>query len=161
MSMSIDLTEPIAVGHHLAETVRRRSSDGVGAVRDVDLRLPVAAEAVIAVATHRARRARKNARRAARDTRRSLEAQVGRGSRRAQRRAAQLTHQSQKPAVRVWIIGALLLGGAGAIAALALKKQRSQASTPFASPAATDPITSDSNGSAPAADGARKATIAP
>ena len=159
MSMSIDLTEPISAGHHLAETVRRRTSDGVDAVRDVDLHVPVAAEAVIAAATHRARRARKHAKRAARDTRRSIETQVARRSRRVQRRAAQLTDQSQKPRVRVWIIGALLLGGAGAIAAFGLTKQRSQASTPSSAPAAADPTTSDANGSAPVADGARTATI--
>ena len=161
MSMSIDLTEPIAVGHHLADTVRRRAGDGVDAVRDVDLHLPVAAEAVIAVATHGARRARKHAKRAARDTRRSIETQVDRGSRRVQRRTAQLTDQSHKSEVRVWVIGALLLGGAGVMAALAMKKQRSQASAPFGSDAAADPTTSDLNGSATAADHARKATTAP
>ena len=161
MSMSIDLTEPIAAGHQLADTVRRRTGDGVDAVRDVDLHLPVAAEAVIAAATHRARRARKHAKRAAHDTRRSIETKVDRGSRRVQRRTAQLTDQSHKPGVRVWIIGALLLGGAGAIAAMAMKSQRPQPSTGFGSANTADQTTSDLNGSVPAADHAHEATIAP
>ena len=66
MSMSIDLTEPIAVGHHLADTVRRRAGDGVDAVRDVDLHLPVAAEA-----GHRSCDARSASRSQACETRRS------------------------------------------------------------------------------------------
>ena len=161
MSMSIDLTEPLAVGQQLAETVRRRTGDGFDAMREAERHIPVAAEAALAAATHRARGAHKHAKRAARDTRRSIEKQVDRGTRRVQRRAARVTNEAHKPGFRVWIIGTLLLGGVGAIAALALKKQRSNAGTLFDAPAAQTPITSDLNGSSAAADHTPERTAAP
>ena len=160
MSMSIDLTEPIAAGQHLADAVRRRTGEGVDAVRDVDLHLPVAAEAVIAAASHRARRARRHAKHAARETRRSIETKVDRGSRRVRRRAEKLSEQSVRPGFRVWVIGALLVGGAGVIAAVVLK-QRSRPNPPLGASSAGDLNLSDLNGSGPVTEPSPAPTIAP
>ncbi len=161
MSMSIDLTEPIAAGHHLGDAARRRTSDGVDAIRDVDLHLPVVAEAVMAAASHRVRRARKHAKHAARDTRRSVETTVDHGSRRVRRRAVRLSNQSTKPSVRVWVIAAVLLGGATAIGALAMKRQRSQPAPAFPPSSESGVTASAANGSAPANLAADEVTLAP
>ncbi|MEO6469544.1 MAG: hypothetical protein ABIP21_10625 [Acidimicrobiia bacterium] len=160
MSMSIDLTEPIAAGQHLADAVRRRTGEGVDAVRDVDIHLPVAAEAVIAAASHRARRARRHANHAARDTRRSIETHVDRSSRRVRRRAEKLSEQSVKPGFRVWVIGALLVGGAGVIAAVVLK-QRSCPNPPLGASSVGDLNRSDLNGSGPVTEPSPAPTIVP
>lgn len=159
MSMSIDLTEPIAAGQHLAGAVRRRTGEGVDAVRDVDLHLPVAAEAVIAAAGHRVRRVRRHAKHAARETRRSIETQVDRGSRRVARRASRLSDQSVNPGFRRWVIGVLLVGGAGVIAALVVK-QRSHPSPPLGASGGVDLHPNDLNGSAPMPDPLSEPTLA-
>lgn len=158
--MSIDLTEPIAAGQHLADAVRRRTGEGVDAVRDVDLHLPVVAEAVIAAASHRARRARRHAKHAARETRRSIETKVDRGSRQVRRRAGHMSDQSAKPGFRVWVIGVLLVGGAGVIAAL-IVKQRSHPNPPLGASSSGDLYASDRNGSAPARGPLPEPTLAP
>ena len=160
MSMSIDLTEPIAAGQHLADAVRRRTGEGVDAVRDVDLHLPVAAEAVIAAASHRARRARRHAKHAARETRRSIETKVDRGSRRVRRRAEKLSEQSVRPGFRTWVIGVLLVGGTGVIAALVVK-QRSRPNPPLGASRVGDLNVSDLNGSTPSPDAMSEPTLAP
>ena len=158
--MTIDFTEPIAAGQHLADTVRRRTGEGVDAVRDVDLHLPVAAEAVIAAASHRARRARRHAKHAARETRRSIETKVDRGSRQVRRRAEHMSDQSAKPGFRLWVIGVLLVGGAGVIAAL-IVKQRSHPNPPLGASSGGDLHASDRNGSAPARAPLPEPTLAP
>ncbi len=158
--MSIDLTEPFAAGQHLAETVRRRTGEGLDAVREVDLHLPVTAEAVIAAASHGARRTQRKAKRAVRETRRSVETRVDRGSRQVRRRAENLSDQSTKPGVRVWVIGVLLVVGAAAIAAIAVKQKRSRPSS-IASSDDVDLTSSDLNGSSPKPDPSRASTFAP
>ena len=160
MSMSIDLTEPIAAGQHLADAVRRRTVEGVDVVRDADFHLPVAAEAVIAAASQRARRARRHAKRAGRDTRQSIETHVDRGSRRVRRRAEKLSEQSVKPGFRTWVIGVLLVGGAGVIAALVVK-QRSRPNPPLGASRVGDVHMSDLNGSAPVPDPMSEPTLTP
>lgn len=125
MSMSIDLTEPIAA------------------------------------ASHGARRAQRLAKRAADETRRSVETRVDRGSRRVRCRAADLTDQSTKPGFRVWGIGAILIGGAGVIAALVMKQQRSRATSSLAPSDGVDLTSTDLNGASRVPNPSHETSFAP
>jgi hypothetical protein len=118
--MSIDLHDPVSVGHEVADRARKRAGKTVEAARDVDLHAP--AQAAKKVAKRAAKEAGK---RAARGAARAGRTKAKRGSRRA---------------LRVVILAVVLGAGAGIAVSVIRRRAAQNAYSPLPADSGPDPF---------------------